>query len=430
MVHGLSGIPAYPKKWQPNENLLKEDFSTIPVWVKLHGVPVTAFSDDGLTVIATKRGTPLMLDSYTPDMCMQSWGRSSYARVMIELQDDVELKITFSLLCLELRGRAIIYLMSMLSMSGNLLGVRLVRFLDIFKRNVQRIQVPVSNSNPFEVLSLVDKDVKLGMNGGTTNLVNNEATSSRSSFMNIDNSSTNTTHVIDDYDSEDEVTLVDNDMGHSMASKRDFNKKFYNSIGRVPNRCSSIIGKTRVLLSFSRRIGLMIRKYFIAYTKTNVLLFHATLIQHMESIRESILERAKHKREKDRRVNDRMMQSKERKDNSSKALDVGLVVTESNDTESKRRVLSSRSQNDTPIDDVDINSVNDKQPMAKVDRNTTPESTDISHRGGEIDQNADVKKFQVSCPLPDPSVDNMITKFSNQLLESENISLKKTVAQL
>nr|GEV52486.1 hypothetical protein [Tanacetum cinerariifolium] len=57
--------------------------------------------------------------------------------------------------------------------------------------------------------------------------------------------------------------------------------------------------------------------------------------RHMESLWESILERAKHKREKDRRVNDRMMQSKERKDNLSKALDVGLVVTESNETESK-----------------------------------------------------------------------------------------------
>nr|GEV83974.1 ribonuclease H-like domain-containing protein [Tanacetum cinerariifolium] len=37
--------------------------------------------------------------------------------------------------------------------------------------------------------------------------------------------------------------------------------------------------------------------------------------------RESILERAKHKREKYKRMSDRMMQSKERKDNSSKALD-------------------------------------------------------------------------------------------------------------
>ncbi|GKB62433.1 hypothetical protein Tco_0918619 [Tanacetum coccineum] len=62
------------------------------VWVKLHGVPVTAFSEDGLSGIATKLGTPLMLDCYTTDMCMQSWGRSSYVRAMIELRADVELK--------------------------------------------------------------------------------------------------------------------------------------------------------------------------------------------------------------------------------------------------------------------------------------------------------------------------------------------------
>ncbi|GKD33754.1 hypothetical protein Tco_1249263 [Tanacetum coccineum] len=86
----------------------------------------------------------------------------------------------------------------------------------------------------------------------------------------------------------------------------------------------------------------------------------------MESLRGSILERAKHKREKYKRVNDIMMQSKERKDNSSKALDAGLVVTESNDTESERHVLSSRSGNDTHTDDAYINSVNDKQPMAEV----------------------------------------------------------------
>ncbi|GKA98420.1 putative reverse transcriptase domain-containing protein [Tanacetum coccineum] len=84
--------PLILKKWHPDENLLKEDVSTGPVWVKLHGVPVTAFSEDGLSAIATKMGTPLMLDSYTSDMRMQSWGRSSYARVMIELRADVELK--------------------------------------------------------------------------------------------------------------------------------------------------------------------------------------------------------------------------------------------------------------------------------------------------------------------------------------------------
>ncbi|GJU31690.1 hypothetical protein Tco_1175279 [Tanacetum coccineum] len=35
---------------------------------------------------------------------------------------------------------------------------------------------------------------------------------------------------------------------------KDFYKKFYNSLGRVPNRCSSSISKTRGLLSFSRGI--------------------------------------------------------------------------------------------------------------------------------------------------------------------------------
>ncbi|GJX10062.1 RNA-directed DNA polymerase, eukaryota, reverse transcriptase zinc-binding domain protein [Tanacetum coccineum] len=56
----------------------------------------------------------------------------------------------------------------------------------------------VSNSNPFEVLNSVDNDVELGINGeGATNLVNNEATSSGSSFINVNNSSTRTTPIID-----------------------------------------------------------------------------------------------------------------------------------------------------------------------------------------------------------------------------------------
>ncbi|GJR41054.1 RNA-directed DNA polymerase, eukaryota, reverse transcriptase zinc-binding domain protein [Tanacetum coccineum] len=110
--------------------------------------------------------------------------------------------------------------------------------------------IDVSNSNPFEVLNSVNNDVELGTNRGTTNLVNNEDTLSGSSFMNVDNSSTNTTPIIDkirkfeelltsgkatlvdeagnplkkvefpdDYDSEDEVASVDNDMARSMASE-------------------------------------------------------------------------------------------------------------------------------------------------------------------------------------------------------------------
>ncbi|GJZ24779.1 copia protein [Tanacetum coccineum] len=51
--------PLILKKWHPDVNLLKEDVGTVPVWVKLHGVPVTT---------------------------------SSYARAMIKLRVDVESK--------------------------------------------------------------------------------------------------------------------------------------------------------------------------------------------------------------------------------------------------------------------------------------------------------------------------------------------------
>ncbi|GJU02717.1 hypothetical protein Tco_1113055 [Tanacetum coccineum] len=47
--------------------------------------------------------------------------------------------------------------------------------------------IEVSNSNPFDVLNSVDNDVEFGTNRGTSNLGNNEATPSGSSFMNIDN---------------------------------------------------------------------------------------------------------------------------------------------------------------------------------------------------------------------------------------------------
>ncbi|GKB68887.1 copia protein [Tanacetum coccineum] len=42
------------KKWTPDANLLKEDVGNVPVWVKFHNVPITTFSEDGLSAIETK----------------------------------------------------------------------------------------------------------------------------------------------------------------------------------------------------------------------------------------------------------------------------------------------------------------------------------------------------------------------------------------
>ncbi|GJR42007.1 retrotransposon protein, putative, ty1-copia subclass [Tanacetum coccineum] len=271
--------PLILKKWHLDENLLKEDVSTVPVWVKLHGVPVTAFSEDGLSVIPTKLGTPLMLDSYTSDMCMQSWGGSSYARVMIELRADVELKITLWCSSCKVFGhiheecskntgageKKTVKKPSQTSRGipvGPKMGFKPHKeYRPVTKKSTAsssgnkmkgvKPTIEVSNSNPFDVLNSVDNDVEFGTNRGTTNLVNNGATSSGSSFMNVDNSSSGTTPIIKkiekfedlltsgqailvdkadnplkkvefpgEYESEDEVASVDNDMARYMAYER------------------------------------------------------------------------------------------------------------------------------------------------------------------------------------------------------------------
>ncbi|GKB26034.1 RNA-directed DNA polymerase, eukaryota [Tanacetum coccineum] len=90
----IRNVPLVLKKWTPNANIMKEDVCNIHVWVKFHDVPITAFTEYGLSAIATKLGSPLMLDSYTAAMCIDSWGRASYARAMIELKPYVDLRVT------------------------------------------------------------------------------------------------------------------------------------------------------------------------------------------------------------------------------------------------------------------------------------------------------------------------------------------------
>ncbi|GJW55344.1 uncharacterized protein Tco_0099429 [Tanacetum coccineum] len=55
------------------------------------------FEDDGISLIATYLGRPIMLDSFTSDMFKDSWGRSSFARCLIEINSDAELKDTITI---------------------------------------------------------------------------------------------------------------------------------------------------------------------------------------------------------------------------------------------------------------------------------------------------------------------------------------------
>ncbi|GJR23305.1 putative reverse transcriptase domain, reverse transcriptase zinc-binding domain protein [Tanacetum coccineum] len=70
----------------------KGEVTKVPVWVKLHGVPVLAYSDVGLSLIATQIGKPIMLDAFTSLMCVESWGRISFTRALIEVSAKSSLK--------------------------------------------------------------------------------------------------------------------------------------------------------------------------------------------------------------------------------------------------------------------------------------------------------------------------------------------------
>ncbi|GJR89485.1 hypothetical protein Tco_0213496, partial [Tanacetum coccineum] len=59
--------------------------------VKLHDVPIQVFEEDDISLIATFIGKPVMLDSYTSSMCNDSWGRSSFARCLIEVNSEANL---------------------------------------------------------------------------------------------------------------------------------------------------------------------------------------------------------------------------------------------------------------------------------------------------------------------------------------------------
>ncbi|GKB66961.1 hypothetical protein Tco_0928373 [Tanacetum coccineum] len=77
--------------WTPNTTLMKEEIKCAPVWIKLRHVPIVAYSEVGLSLITTQIGCPIMLDTYTSNTCLRSWGRKEYARALVEVSAEEEL---------------------------------------------------------------------------------------------------------------------------------------------------------------------------------------------------------------------------------------------------------------------------------------------------------------------------------------------------
>nr|GEV16663.1 uncharacterized mitochondrial protein AtMg00810-like [Tanacetum cinerariifolium] len=165
----------------------------------------------------------------------------------------------------------------------------------------------------------------------------------------------------------------------------------------------------------------MTEKLFAEYTGIKVKKFRETLLLHIGNVKKFVAERTRHKRQYDKRMKERQMQPKESKVVSSKALDASLVVTECSGTKSDEHITRSSSGTYiTHVMDADIRPVNNQEPSAevhltaqhnvlaneqqhtdqfepsydtylleKVDSNTTLDLTNMCHKGGEIDQDAE-----------------------------------------
>ncbi|GKD69433.1 retrotransposon protein, putative, ty1-copia subclass [Tanacetum coccineum] len=194
--------PLILKKWYLDVNLLKEDVSTIPVWVKLHGVPVTAFSEDGLSAITTKlelkdnivvaiikitkeghytcnihveyewkppRCASCKVFGYNHEECSKNTGAGETRNMKKTSQAPKGIMVSLKVGFKPTKEYRHVPKNHTANPSGNK------------KKGVDSTN-KVSNSIPFEVLNSFDNDVDMGTNGGTSNLDNNKANSSRSSF--------------------------------------------------------------------------------------------------------------------------------------------------------------------------------------------------------------------------------------------------------
>ncbi|PWA40382.1 hypothetical protein CTI12_AA568030 [Artemisia annua] len=88
----VNNRPLVVQLWNPSVNIVNTEPEVLPVWVKLYDVPLEAWTVKGLSAITSGLGKPLMMDKTTARMCHMGTGNIGYARVLVEIQANKELK--------------------------------------------------------------------------------------------------------------------------------------------------------------------------------------------------------------------------------------------------------------------------------------------------------------------------------------------------
>nr|GEV16440.1 ATPase, F1/V1/A1 complex, alpha/beta subunit, zinc knuckle CX2CX4HX4C [Tanacetum cinerariifolium] len=77
--------PLLVQHWNPSLCIEKKDPEVISLWIKLSNVPLEAWSNKGISVIAISVGKPVLMDQITTETCNKGIGRIGYVRVLVEI---------------------------------------------------------------------------------------------------------------------------------------------------------------------------------------------------------------------------------------------------------------------------------------------------------------------------------------------------------
>ncbi|GJX36852.1 RNA-directed DNA polymerase, eukaryota, reverse transcriptase zinc-binding domain protein [Tanacetum coccineum] len=81
----VNGKPLMVQKWNPDIGMEKTEHDKISLWVKFTNVPMEAWGVEGLIVVASSVGKPIIMDYMTAKVCKTRTGRTEYARILIEI---------------------------------------------------------------------------------------------------------------------------------------------------------------------------------------------------------------------------------------------------------------------------------------------------------------------------------------------------------
>lgn len=80
----VNNKPLFVQKWDPVLGMEKVEATKIPLLAELNNVPLEAWTEDGISALASSLGTPIRMDNVTAQVCQSGMGRAEYTRVLVE----------------------------------------------------------------------------------------------------------------------------------------------------------------------------------------------------------------------------------------------------------------------------------------------------------------------------------------------------------